>query len=100
MGTKVRRELVNPKSIVVVGASNDTSKPGGAILRNIKEGGFRGDIYVVNPKEETIQGIKCCKNVQELPCVELAVICIAAKFTEETIKVLTQQKNTKAFIII
>lgn len=100
MGTKVRKELVNPKSIVVVGASNDTSKPGGAILRNIKEGGFRGDIYVVNPKEETIQGIKCCKNVQELPCVELAVICIAAKFTEETIKVLTQQKNTKAFIII
>lgn len=100
MGTKVRRELVNPKSIVVVGASNDTSKPGGAILRNIKEGGFKGDIYVVNPKEDTIQGIKCCKNVQELPCVELAVICIAAKFTEETIKVLTQQKNTKAFIII
>ena len=100
MGTKVRRELVNPKNIVVVGASNDTSKPGGAILRNIKEGGFKGDIYVVNPKEDTIQGIKCCKNVQELPCVELAVICIAAKFTEETIKVLTQQKNTKAFIII
>lgn len=100
MGTKVRRELVNPKSIVVVGASNDTSKPGGAILRNIKEGGFKGDIYVVNPKEDTIQGIKCCKNVQELPCVELAVICIASKFTEETIKVLTQQKNTKAFIII
>ncbi len=100
MGTKVRRELVNPKNIVVVGASNDTSKPGGAILRNIKEGGFKSDIYVVNPKEDTIQGIKCCKNVQELPCVELAVICIAAKFTEETIKVLTQQKNTKAFIII
>ena len=57
MSTKVTKQLVNPQSIVVVGASNDTSKPGGAILRNIKEGGFKGNLYVVNPKEDEIQGI-------------------------------------------
>lgn len=100
MSTKVTKQLVNPQSIVVVGASNDTAKPGGAILRNIIEGGFKGQLYVVNPKEEEIQGIKCSKTVNELPQVDLAVIAIAAKYTEETVRVLTEEKGTKAFIII
>jgi len=100
MSTKVTKQLVNPQSIVVVGASNDTAKPGGAILRNIIEGGFKGQLHVVNPKEEEIQGIKCSKTVNELPQVDLAVIAIAAKYTEETVRVLTEEKGTKAFIII
>ncbi len=100
MSTKVTKQLVNPQSIVVVGASNDTAKPGGAILRNIIEGGFKGQLYVVNPKETEIQGIQCSKTVNELPQVDLAVIAIAAKYTEETVRVLTEEKGTKAFIII
>lgn len=100
MSSKVTKQLVNPQSIVVVGASNDTAKPGGAILRNIKDGGFKGKLYVVNPKEDEIQGIKCCKDVKDLPQVDLAVIAIAAKFTENAVSVLTKEKNTKAFIII
>lgn len=100
MSTKVTKQLVNPQSIVVVGASNDTAKPGGAILRNIIEGGFKGQLHVVNPKEEEIQGIKCSKAVNDLPQVDLAVIAIAAKYTEETVRVLTEDKGTKAFIII
>lgn len=100
MSTKVTKQLVNPQSIVVVGASNDTAKPGGAILRNIIEGGFKGQLHVVNPKEEKIQGIKCSKAVNDLPQVDLAVIAIAAKYTEETVRVLTEDKGTKAFIII
>lgn len=100
MSTKVTKQLVNPQSIVVVGASNDTAKPGGAILRNIIEGGFKGQLYVVNPKEEEIQGIKCSKAVNDLQQVDLAVIAIAAKYTEETVRVLTEEKGTKAFIII
>lgn len=100
MSTKVTKELVNPRSIVVVGASNDVSKPGGAILRNIIEGGFKGKLYVVNPKEDEIQGVKCYKDVKDVPQVDLAVLAIAAKFSEATVKVLTQEKETKAFIII
>ncbi|MBR5253514.1 MAG: acetate--CoA ligase family protein [Bacteroidales bacterium] len=100
MSTKVTKQLVNPQSIVVVGASNDTAKPGGAILRNIIEGGFKGQLYVVNPKESEIQGIQCSKAVNDLPQVDLAVIAIAAKYTEETVRVLTEEKGTKAFIII
>jgi acetyltransferase len=100
MSTKVTKELVNPRSIVVVGASNDVTKPGGAILRNIIEGGFKGKLYVVNPKEDEIQGVKCYKDVKDVPQVDLAVLAIAAKFSESTVKVLTQEKETKAFIII
>jgi acetyltransferase len=100
MSTKVTKELVNPRSIAVIGASNDVYKPGGAVLRNIREGGFKGDIYVVNPKEDEIQGLKCYRSVSDIPNVDLAVLAIASKFTEETVKVLTEQKNTKAFIII
>ncbi|MFA6824066.1 MAG: acetate--CoA ligase family protein [Bacteroidales bacterium] len=100
MSTKVTKELVNPRSIVVIGASNDTTKPGGAVLRNIIEGDFKGSLYVVNPKEDEIQGVKCYHNVNEVPQVDMAVIAIAAKFTEETVRVLAQEKGTKAYIII
>ncbi|MDR0970880.1 MAG: acetate--CoA ligase family protein [Bacteroidales bacterium] len=100
MSTKVTKQLVNPNSIVVVGASNDVTKPGGAVLRNLIEGGFKGELYVVNPKEEEIQNHKCYHKVEELPQVDLAVIAIAAKYTEDTIRVLTKEKQTKAFIII
>ena len=68
MSTKVTKELVNPRSIVVIGASNDTTKPGGAVLRNIIEGDFKGSLYVVNPKEDEIQGVKCYHNVNGRIC--------------------------------
>lgn len=100
MSTKVTKELVNPRSIVVVGGSNETAKPGGAILKNIIEGGFKGQLHVVNPKEDMIQGVKCTKDVKDLPQVDMAVLAIAAKFSEETVRILTQEKGTKAFIII
>ncbi|MEG1763152.1 MAG: CoA-binding protein, partial [Bacteroidales bacterium] len=96
----IAKQLFKPNSIVVVGASNDISKPGGKILKHIVDGGFTGKIYVVNPKEETIQGITCCKSVNDLQQVDLAVIAIAAKYTPDTVEVLTKQKDTKAFIIL
>lgn len=96
----ITKELFKPQSIVVIGASNDVSKPGGKILKHIIDGGFSGKVYVVNPKEDIIQGIACCKTINDLPQVDLAVIAIAAKYTPDTVEVLTKQKNTKAFIIL
>ncbi len=94
------RELINPKSIVIVGASNDISKPGGRILKNIIEGGYNGQLYAVNPKEDIVQGIKCFKETSQLPDVELAIIAIAAKYTPETVESLINEKSTKAFIVL
>ena len=96
----VNQQLINPKSIVVIGGSNDTSKPGGKVLKNLIDGNFKGGLYVSNPKEDEVQGLKCYKNINDLPEVDLAIIAIAAKYTPETVELLTKQKNTRAFIIL
>ncbi|MCZ4319109.1 acetate--CoA ligase family protein [Aequorivita viscosa] len=96
----VNEELLKPKSIVVIGASNDIKKPGGNMLKNILSGGYKGKMSVVNPKEEKIQGIKSYASVEEIPETELAILAIAAKYCPATIKTLAEEKNTKAFIII
>jgi acetyltransferase len=96
----INKVLFNPKSIVVVGASNEIKKPGGKILKNIVDGGFQGEIFVVNPKEEEIQGIKCHKKAEDLPEVDLAILAIAAKYCPSTVDILCKTKNTKAFIIL
>lgn len=96
----INQALFNPRSIVVIGASNDTRKPGGKILKNIVDGDFKGEIFVVNPKEDEIQGFKCHKDVNNVPQVDLAIFAIAAKYCPETVDILAKTKNTKAFIII
>ncbi|MCK9219488.1 MAG: acetate--CoA ligase family protein [Bacteroidales bacterium] len=92
--------LLNPKSIVVVGGSNDVHKPGGAVLRNLIEGNFKGDLYVTNLKETEVQGIKSYQDPSQLPEVDLAIIAIAAKFIPDTVDLLANTKNTRGFIIL
>jgi len=96
----VTKQLIDPKSIVVVGGSDDIHKPGGAVLRNLQDGNFKGELYVVNPKLDKVQGIKSYKDVKELPEVDCAILAIAAKYCPATVEVLAKQKNTKAFIIL
>ncbi|MBO6057375.1 MAG: acetate--CoA ligase family protein [Bacteroidales bacterium] len=96
----IARELLNPKSIVVCGASSDIHKPGGKALKNLLESPFRGPVYAVNPKETEVQGVKCYASVNELPNVECAILCIAAKFCAQTVDVLAKEKGCKGFIII
>ncbi|MBO7446266.1 MAG: acetate--CoA ligase family protein [Bacteroidales bacterium] len=96
----INQKLINPKSIVICGASSDIHKPGGKALKNLLESAFKGEIYAVNPKEDEVQGIKCYKQVEDLPQVDCAILCIAAKFCSHTVDVLTQQKGTQGFIIV
>jgi len=96
----ITRQLTHPESIVVVGGSNDIQKPGGKILKNLIEGNFEGDLFVLNPKEDLVQGVKSYRNPEELPEVDLAIIAIAAKYTPDTVDFLAHNKNTKAFIIL
>ena len=95
----IHQNLINPQSIVVVGASNSIETPGGRVLKNLIGHNFKGTLIAVNPKENVVQGIKCYQNITEIPNVDLAIIAIAAKYTLETVKVLTQLKDTKGFII-
>jgi len=96
----VTEQLINPHSIVVVGGSNDIHKPGGKVLKNLIDGGFKGELYVTNLKEDKVQGIKSFKDPAQLPDVDLAIIAIAAKYIPQTVEILAYQKNTKAYIIL
>ena len=96
----INRELTDPKSIVVIGGSNDLQKPGGKIIKNIVDGGYKGSLLVLNPKEDKVQGITSYRDIGSLPPVELAILVIAAKYVPETVEILTKEKNTRAFIII
>ena len=96
----LNNQLIKPKSIAVIGGSNDIQKPGGKVLKNLIDGDFQGDLYVVNPKIDKVQGIRTYRDAKELPETELAILAIAAKYCLRTIEILTQFKNTKAFIIL
>jgi acyl-CoA synthetase (NDP forming) len=96
----LRKELIDPESIVVIGGSNNIRKPGGKVLHNIITGGYKGRLYVVNYKEDEVQGIKCYHYTEELPEVDLAILAIPANFCKETVRVLAEKKHTKGFIII
>jgi acetate---CoA ligase (ADP-forming) len=93
-------QFLAPRSIVVVGASNDIHKPGGKVLKNIIDGGFSGSLFVVNPKEEEVQGVTSYQRPEDVPQVDLAVIAIAAKYTLATVETLAREKGTKAFVIL
>ena len=93
-------KLTHPKSIAVIGGSNNTHKPGGKMVENLLQGRFSGEIYVVNPREENVQGIPCSKSIDELPDIDLAVLAIPAKFCYDVVVKMSEEKNTRGFIII
>jgi acetate---CoA ligase (ADP-forming) len=95
----ITKELLDPESIVIVGASNDTSKPGGKVLFNILKNNFAGKIFGVNPKEREVQGVPCFANCNLIPEVSLAIIAIPANQVEGVMEILAYQKKCKAFIL-
>ncbi len=92
--------LKNPKSIVVVGGSNNVNSPGGKVLKNLIDGNFKGKLYVNNPKQDEVQGIKSYRNPNDLPNVDLAILAIPAKFCPLVVEILANKKTTRAFIIL
>ena len=96
----INKELLDPQSIVIVGGSNNQHKPGGAIVRNLLQGGYNGTLRIVNPKEDAVQGIKVFHDIKELPPTELAILVIPAKLCPDTAELLARDKGVRAFIII
>ena len=96
----INRELIAPESIVIIGGSNNTQKPGGKIIRNLLEGKFPGKLYAVNPKETEVQGIPCFPDITSLPNTELAILAVPAAACPSIVEELASTRNTKAFIII
>ena len=93
-------KLLRPASVAVIGASANRAKVGSNVLVNILQGGFAGEVYPVNPGADTIEGLKCYKNVSDIPgTIDLAVIVIKRDLVIPTLKACGQ-KGVKAVIII
>jgi acetyltransferase len=74
------KELFKPRNVVVIGASREPGKVGHAVLRNIIESGFKGEVYPVNPRADKVLGLNAYKSVLEVPGdIDLAVIVIPAQ---------------------
>ena len=68
--------LLEPGSVVVVGASDRVGSVGATVWRNLRAGGFAGPIYAVNPKHATLDGVAVYARIADLPQVpDLAVLC-------------------------
>jgi acetyltransferase len=90
----------DPQSVAVIGASRDSDKLGYAVLYNLKEGGYPGELYPVNPKADEILGLDVYPSVLDIPGpVDLAVIVIPYRFVPGALEECGQ-KGVPAVVVI
>jgi acetyltransferase len=79
MGIRNLDKIFKPASVAVIGASNDVSKVGAIVLKNLIQGGFAGPIFPVNAKSAVVLGLPAFPAVNKTPTIpDLAVICTPA----------------------
>lgn len=61
--------LLYPKSVALIGASDDPAKTGGRPLQYLRKAGFTGNIFPINPQREYVQGERAWRSVHDLPVV-------------------------------
>ena len=83
-----------PKSVAIVGASSDPKKVGHTALKNLVSMGYQGKIFPVNPREDSILGFRCYKNMLDIPePVEVCVLLVSADLTMQVANELVQRKS-------
>lgn len=71
--------ILRPKSVALVGVRRDGTGVGAAVLRQIRDGGYRGDLHVVHPRADNILGVPTTQSLAEIPeRVDLAVLAVPA----------------------
>ncbi len=92
--------IFKPQSVAVIGASTAPGKLGHDILANLKNGGFAGPLYPVNPKADEILGLKVYKSITETPAPpDLAVVVIPARLVPGTLEQAAAH-GVKAAVVI
>ena len=75
--------LLRPKSIAVVGASPRSGALGNQVLKNLKQAGYRGKVFAINPKYDAVEGFPCFAGFDALPeTVDHAIFTIGDNGTE------------------
>ena len=79
--------LFNPRSVAIVGATEDPTRIGGRPLRYLKESGFEGRIWPVNPRRDRIQGLEARPVIGAVPGeIDVAIVAVPAGITLETLE--------------
>jgi acyl-CoA synthetase (NDP forming) len=93
-------KILKPKSVAVVGASTDPFKWGYMLLNAVKQSGFEGPIYPINPKAEEILDLKCYHSVKDIGApVDMALVVVPAKFVPGVFQDLADI-GTKGAVVI
>lgn len=83
-----------PQSVAVIGASSDPKKPGNIALKNMLAMGFKGRVFPINPREETVLGLPCYRSVLEIPePVELGILLVSPELTLQVAAELAERKS-------
>jgi acetyl coenzyme A synthetase (ADP forming)-like protein len=78
--------IFKPRSIAIIGASNEQGKIGNSVIRNIVDGGYAGEVYPINPKADEVYGRTAYKSIGDVPGdVDVAVFAVPAKFVAATL---------------
>ncbi|MEP6557126.1 MAG: acetate--CoA ligase family protein [Burkholderiales bacterium] len=94
------RRIMQPKSLAVIGASAEEGKIGNSVMKNLINGGYKGDIYPIHPKAAEIMGYKAYKSVKDVPGeIDTAVFAIPAKFVAGALTECGEKKIAGAVLI-
>jgi acetyl coenzyme A synthetase (ADP forming)-like protein len=92
--------IMQPKSVAVIGASNEEGKIGNSVMKNLINGGYRGQIYPIHPKSDEIMGYKAYKSVKDVPGeIDTAVFAIPAKLVASVLTECGEKKVAGAVLI-
>ena len=91
--------LVRPRSVAIIGASDEPARIGGRPIAYMQERGFQGEIWPVNPKRATVQGLAAYASVEALPAApDVAIIAVPAEHAIATLDSLGH-KGCRAVIV-
>jgi acetyl coenzyme A synthetase (ADP forming)-like protein len=94
------KRIMQPKSLAVIGASSETGKIGNSVMKNLINGGYKGQIYPIHPKDAEILGYKAYKSVKDVPGeIDTAVFAIPAKFVAGALTECGEKKIAGAVLI-
>ena len=92
--------IMKPKSVAVIGASAETGKIGNSVMKNLINGGYKGEIYPIHPKADEIMGKKVYKSVKDVPGeIDIAVFAIPASLVASALVECGEKKVVGAILI-
>ena len=92
--------IMQPKAVAVIGASAEDGKIGNSVMKNLINGGYKGEIYPIHPKADEILGYKAYKSVKDVPgVIDTAVFAIPAKFVAGALVECGEKKIPGAVLI-